>query len=401
MICQVVVIGGGGKHHLSVLAESLAKANMLQCLIVGGYPKSGLKEKLIKFGKPGIRLNNRKVNLTEKKIIDFWFAEVFWQVAQRLDKCKSTSGLYLQKILAITFLLIFEIQTNLHLLVHYKRYSNSVFLCRSGYSTILFRNPLINKNRIILDHSIAQPDFLVAKGIVDTKNPFWRKIKSELHVANKVIVNSDFVKKTCIESGIHPNKLFVAYLTPPPFFLSCTRTYVYPHRLRLLFAGTIEYRKGIDHLHTMLAASNRTWDMTIVGDFQGEVAYLREKFLKMEGVSLRPLLNKDELLEAMLTHDAFLFPTRAEGSARVVTEAMATGMPVITTDFCGAPGQANREWLRLDLTSTEPLLLQVEKLLANRQLLTTIGLQAKELMQKYVNNNSYFESVLIALNTIE
>ena len=57
--------------------------------------------------------------------------------------------------------------------------------------------------------------------------------------------------------------------------------------------------------------------------------------------------NRDKLLSLLRSSDLFFFPSRSEGSPRVVIEAMSQGCPVLSTPVGSLPGcfEENKEIL--------------------------------------------------------
>jgi glycosyltransferase involved in cell wall biosynthesis len=107
---------------------------------------------------------------------------------------------------------------------------------------------------------------------------------------------------------------------------------------QLLCVGTLTPRKGHDVLIGALAPlASLPWKLTCVGNLQRSVATvsaLRAQILRVglgEKVSLVGELTGDALEAAFQSADLFVLPTRHEGYGMVVAEALARGLPVIST----------------------------------------------------------------------
>ena len=83
-------------------------------------------------------------------------------------------------------------------------------------------------------------------------------------------------------------------------------------------------------------------------------------------------------------HDVFLFPSLMEGLPSVLLEAMATGMPVITTETCGMPDVVKHEFNGLlippaNATAIEEAILQLAR---SPELRRKMGEAARETMKR-------------------
>ncbi|MBX6765496.1 MAG: glycosyltransferase family 4 protein, partial [Rubrobacteraceae bacterium] len=110
-------------------------------------------------------------------------------------------------------------------------------------------------------------------------------------------------------------------------------------RFNVLFAGQLSQRKGISYL---LRAYERIHGsgtfLMLVGQLQDDGRALRPWSHLFRHI---PHVPRPRLAELFRQADVFVFPTLIEGMPLVVVEAMASGLPVITTP--NGPGDIVRD----------------------------------------------------------
>jgi glycosyltransferase involved in cell wall biosynthesis len=98
-------------------------------------------------------------------------------------------------------------------------------------------------------------------------------------------------------------------------------------RPRVLFVGSLRSFKG-PQVVLDAAECHRDADFVVVGDgLMAEELKLRAK--NMPNVAIKGTLGRAEIREEYRRADIFLFPSRWEGSPRVLLEASASGLPVV------------------------------------------------------------------------
>jgi glycosyltransferase involved in cell wall biosynthesis len=119
------------------------------------------------------------------------------------------------------------------------------------------------------------------------------------------------------------------------------REYGRGENLRFLYPGTWLDQRGIFYLRDALRKlAPRVPGMTLTVAGPGAPA---EEILHFFGdelrarIVVRPVVPADEMPELYQEHDVLVFPSLMEGLPGVLLEAMASGMPVITTETCGMP----------------------------------------------------------------
>ncbi len=167
------------------------------------------------------------------------------------------------------------------------------------------------------------------------------------------------------------------------------REYCTGNGLRLLYAGTWLDQRGIFYLRNALrnlAPRIPGLTMTIAGGAvpPGEILKFFGEELAPK-IMVRPVIPWERMPELYAEHDVFVFPSLMEGLPSVLLEAMATGMPVITTETCGMPDVVENEVNgRLIPPGSSAAIEEAVLYFANSlELRQKLGAAARETMKRY------------------
>jgi len=249
--------------------------------------------------------------------------------------------------------------------------------------------------RILTDHSIAHP------GEIDevlgneyrrlgfsfktwSSNGLWARVLRDCDDADRLLVNSHFVKRTFVERGFPSDRIDIAYLGVKEQFFSLKKDYSINGPVRLLFTGSFSIRKGAATLLEsvrLLRRGGLDVRLHLVGNLSDGSKCLVESDLKFFKHSqfVPPERLRKEFVEA----DLFVFPTLIEGSSRSAMEAGAAGLPIITTENCGLPLRAEKEEVvYVPLTVPSALADGISRLAADERLRSKIGQNAAKRIQQ-------------------
>lgn len=191
---------------------------------------------------------------------------------------------------------------------------------------------------------LREPSFFpvyLGDGRLDLDELQWlhHRRRLDLAQADLVLVPSEHIAKLVRErSHVPANRVrVIPYAADPDRFRP--RPSKSPNSdngvCRFLFAGGITQRKGLSDLLKAWAIVRRPeWSLSLVG----AAPKAAESLVPKDDPSIN-LLGKvayGDMPEVMAEHDLFLFPSLFEGSAVVCYEALASGLPVITTPQAGS-----------------------------------------------------------------
>lgn len=98
---------------------------------------------------------------------------------------------------------------------------------------------------------------------------------------------------------------------------------------RIVYVGQVRKSKGVDSI-IEVAKNNKRIVFDLVGPLTSE--YDEAALSSIENIVLHGAQNKEYVKNILDKADIFLFPTKSEGFSLALLEAMARGLPVITTD---------------------------------------------------------------------
>lgn len=198
---------------------------------------------------------------------------------------------------------------------------------------------------------------------------------AEMTLADYVLIPSDFVRRTFVEHGFPQEKLLLI-----PFGVDAARFRPWEketsHPFRVLFVGQVGIHKGVPYL---LEAWRRLgWqdaELWLVGRVLPECRPILPRYKDLPGLHLMGHL--DDPVEAYWQASVFAFPTIEEGSALVTYEALACGLPVVTTPNAGSVVQDEVEGLIIPIRDTEALANALDRLRANEWMRREMGRAAR------------------------
>ena len=161
-----------------------------------------------------------------------------------------------------------------------------------------------------------------------------------------------------------------------------------PPEFDLLLVGRLDHQKGVDTLIRALGSPGLDRvTACVVGGGRAEPAY--RKLAGELGIGDRLLLagvrSHEEVRNLMARSSVFVLPTRSESFGMAILEAMAAGMPVVTTGVGGVPDFAVSGHNALLVPPDDPSALgaAIVRLLANPVLQNRLGAAAKRDAERY------------------
>lgn len=103
----------------------------------------------------------------------------------------------------------------------------------------------------------------------------------------------------------------------------------------MLFVGSLGQRKGLSYLFDACRQVRSAVTLTVIGRKPDEPCAALDRELR--AVRWIPSCPHPQILAEMAAHDVFVFPSLFEGFGLVLLEALAMGLPVITTPHTAGP----------------------------------------------------------------
>lgn len=238
--------------------------------------------------------------------------------------------------------------------------------------------------------SCAQPDPLSTE-IAETE-------RREARLATLVVCPSTAVASALQAQGIGPEKLRIV-----PFGIDVSRYRVPDRRarsaggpLRVLTVGEVSFRKGIPYLCRAAAQLGKRVSVRVVGAVNLAPQALRPY---ADTVTFCGAVPHAQIDEHYAWADVFCLPSLFEGSAAVTYEALACGLPVVTTSSAGSVVRDGVDGFVVPMRDADVLASRLEQLASDPSLVAEMSAHARERAAQF-DWAHYGERLVGALATV-
>ncbi len=215
------------------------------------------------------------------------------------------------------------------------------------------------------------------------------------NLVDRILVPSQYCFDSSVALGADPSKLWIVPYGIREEWLNLP---VNPKQGRVLFVGQVRLLKGSHYLAeaTRLLAKR---------GFQGEVRVVGPWFVDVEnsifqGPSYLGQIPRSLIHTEFCQADVLVLPTLSDSFGLVHLEALACGIPVITTTHCGAVIRDGVEGFIVPIRDAQALADKIEQIVGDRQLRERMSQNAKKRAQEFTWQH-YKERLLIALSKAE
>lgn len=205
---------------------------------------------------------------------------------------------------------------------------------------------------------------------LDRSGRLGAREEQEWRLADQIICGSEFAARKVQAYGVPSERIGVVPYPSPGG--PCKERPIHDHAgpLRVLFVGSLTLRKGLPYLLEAKARLGDAISVRLVGPSalsESAIVRIRDR---MEWVGAVP---RDRVDRHYRWADVFVLPTLSEGSANVCHEAMAAGLPVITTSEAGSPIIDRRDGLIVPAADTDALTAAIASLAEDPNLRSRLG----------------------------
>lgn len=409
---RILIANGFNRFHLAQLAAGLRRREWDVELLTGAYPVGAaaaiLRNVPLRWSHLLGRLQDRQVEIEPDRVHADFAAELVQRAGQilglkgavRLGAALDEGGFRLAGRRAAR-----TVRKARHLAIYH---------FRSGFGLESVEAARRRGIPTICDHSIAHPSVL--ESLVQNggrlpaswrpaKPPgIWRLVLRDIERADWILVNSDFVRETFEWADVDTTRVKVIYAGVEAEFMDSIPerdTDPSEGRLRLLFAGEIGQRKGAESLFSALSTLKGVdWKLDLVGAITPSVVAGWSKFLNDSRVTWHGTVRIRELAALMSRAEVFVFPSLAEGSARVVAMAMAAGCYVVTTPNSGSVVQDGIHGRLVPPGDDDALAATLTEVATQRPMLPLVGRANADLIRREYLVEHYTDRVIAFYNAV-
>lgn len=250
---------------------------------------------------------------------------------------------------------------------------------------------------LVIVQTIGHPDSKkVVRAELEGRFPKWtyneaprlakvREAEQEEHEgATLIVVSSAFTRQTLVDNGVPPAKIrLVSHGVDSARFAPAPASSAEKRPFRFVCVGLVDARKGVPLLLQAWRSLNQAdAELSLVGP-ASETA--RELISGVPGLRYLGSVPQRELPGILGQCDVFVFPSYFEGFGLVILQAMACGLPVITTPATAGPdllGDQAAGWI-IPTGHAEALVRVMNQCIATPVAVKEAGVRARRIAEDF------------------
>lgn len=206
----------------------------------------------------------------------------------------------------------------------------------------------------------------------------------EIDLSDFIFLPSDFTKQTFIDAGVKEDKLFVIQRGVDLERFKPDNDYFYKkdQKFKVLFVGRLSLRKGVQYLLEAWKRLNiKDAELILAGGIDDNIKSILKKYNDIININFKGFLK--DVSGVYKESTIFVFPSLEEGSAKVTYEAMASGLPVITTKNSGSLVRDNLDGFIIPIRDIEAIMEKITYFYENPEMVEIMGANALENIKFY------------------
>ncbi len=207
--------------------------------------------------------------------------------------------------------------------------------------------------------------------------------RSEVELADYVFCPNPEVRRSLLDIGVAESKLISSsYGWEPTRFNTAQQGSIEPERFTVLFVGSVCVRKGAHVLLRIWQKAAVPGRLILCGEMESAIAQSCADILGREDVQYVP--HTSDLSRLYAQANVFAFPSFEEGGPLVTFEAMAHGLPILTSPM-GSAGVVRHgiDGLILPPDAEEAWVEALRALADRADERTRLGTSARQRVQEY------------------
>lgn len=208
-----------------------------------------------------------------------------------------------------------------------------------------------------------------------------RESVKELNNSDYIFVPSEFAYESFLQQGFPKEKLIKI-----PFGIDLARFSPQKDarkdsKFRVIFAGQVNLRKGVQYLlEAWQELKLKNAELIIVGRIMPEIMEIIKLYSENESIKF---IGFTDLKKHYANSDIFVFPSIEEGSALVNYEAMACGLPVITTPNAGSLVRNGKDGFLIPIRDKDSIKRKIKYFYNNPHEIRRMGKNARQNIKNY------------------